>query len=138
MSRLGRLRPATVRAGWWAWRATGRARRGVESGPLDRIVLPRAPRVGAAGERAVVGVLRRRRATCLESALVRQAMLVARGDEHELVIGVAGPAAGFRAHAWIDGDEVDGAFDELVRQSATRSTGGRLPGRSGRRPAGRP
>ena len=66
------------------------------------------------------GVLRRSPATCLESALVLQAWLAAQGDPRDVVIGVASPASGFAAHAWVDGepDRVSRGFDELTRLPA--------------------
>jgi len=114
--RLRALRPRTVRAAWWGWKAAGSARQELRVGPVDRLKLPPAPPIGPDAERGVAFALRRRRATCLESALVRQAMLAARGVRREVVIGVARPAGAFRAHAWLEGDAVDGRFTELVRR----------------------
>jgi hypothetical protein len=84
--------------------------------PVDEVRLPPAPRFGPGGERGVALALRRRHASCLESALVRQAVLAARGSPRELVIGVARSADGVRAHAWLEGDPVDEAFTELARR----------------------
>jgi hypothetical protein len=58
------------------------------------------------------------RATCLETALVRQARAAAVGTAADVVVGVTAPARGFRAHAWVDGDPVDPAFAELCRYPA--------------------
>jgi len=116
MRRLGALRPGTVRAAWWAWRAAGSARRELRVGPVEGLKLPPAPPIGPRAERGVAFALRRRRATCLESALVRQAMLAGRGIHREVVIGVAKPAGAFHAHAWLEDDAVDGRFTELVRR----------------------
>jgi hypothetical protein len=48
----------------------------------------------------------RLRATCLESALVRQRWLAAHGERRDIVIGIL--ATGLRdqpAHAWLDGTD---------------------------------
>ena len=110
--------PRTLHAAWWAWRATGRARRQLRQRGLDGVRLPRAPRTDAATQRAVMAVLRRRGASCLEASLVRQKMFEAMGDRRELVIGVVPPGRGFRAHAWLEGDEEDDQLLTLVRRDA--------------------
>lgn len=115
MKRLRALRPGTLRAAWWAWRALTRARGGLRSRSLDEIRLPPAPRTRPADDYGVAVVLNRRHAKCLEAALVRQALFNARGTRRELLIGIVGPADGFRAHAWLDGDAVDDEFVELAR-----------------------
>ncbi len=58
------------------------------------------------------------RATCLETALIRQACAAGAGAAIDVVVGVTAPASGFRAHAWLDGDRVDPAFVELWRYPA--------------------
>lgn len=65
-------------------------------------------------------MLRRAPATCLERALVLQAWLAAHGDRRDVVIGVAAPASGFAAHAWVDRerDPSSAGFDELTRLPA--------------------
>lgn len=62
-------------------------------------------------------VLRRLPATCLERAVVLQRWRVARGDPHDVVIGVQGTGDSFRAHAWLDDEDAAeaGDFRELVR-----------------------
>jgi Transglutaminase-like superfamily len=115
MRRLRALRPETLRAAWWAWRAAGYARRVIHARPITDVRLPAAPRIGPDAERGVSLALRRRGATCLESALVRQAMLAARGIRREVVIGVDRTEGTFRAHAWLDGEPVDPRFTELMR-----------------------
>jgi hypothetical protein len=42
------------------------------------------------------------------------------GAAADLVVGVTAPASGFRAHAWLDGDQVDPQFMELWRYPAGR------------------
>jgi hypothetical protein len=59
------------------------------------------PALPAGARRGVEAVLRRRRATCLEAALVRQRWLRARGVMCDVVIGVTAPRDGFKAHAWL-------------------------------------
>jgi hypothetical protein len=78
--------------------------------------LPSPPPGGPCAERGVAFALHRRRATCLEAALVRQAVLGGRGVSRELVIGVAGSAGSFRAHAWLHGDPIERQFTELTRR----------------------
>jgi len=75
-------------------------------------------------ERAARLILACCRATCLETALVRQARAAAVGAAADVIVGVTAPARGFRAHAWVDGDPVDPAFAELCRYPAvaTEST----------------
>jgi hypothetical protein len=116
LRKLTALRPATLRGAVWAWLACGRARRQLRAGGLDGVRLPPAPPARAAA-RGVGIALRARRASCLESALVRQAMYAARGVHRDLVIGVSAPSAGFGAHAWLEGDPAAGAqpFAEIVR-----------------------
>jgi hypothetical protein len=55
------------------------------------------------------------RATCLETALLRQARAAGAGHAADVIVGVTAPARGFRAHAWLDGDRFDPAFAELWR-----------------------
>jgi hypothetical protein len=61
----------------------------------------------------VLGVLRRLGATCLERAVVLQRWHAGRHTRRILVIGVTPPSSGFRAHAWLDGDN-DAAHDAMV------------------------
>jgi hypothetical protein len=111
---LRALRPETIRAAAWAYRACRRVHRseGVLSGPS----LPRVPDVPAAAFAGVRHVLWLRGERCLVSSYVRQSWLAAHGDPRELVIGTTGPA-GFAAHAWLAGeDDIEGVgFHELVR-----------------------
>ena len=48
-------------------------------------------------------MLRRRGESCLVRAIVRQAWEAAHGRRRDLIVGVTDPA-GFRAHAWLEGD----------------------------------
>ena len=82
--------------------------------------LPEVPDLPEASGRGVGAVLKRSRATCLVRATVRQGWLAAHGDRRDLVIGVTAPAAGFKAHAWLDGDSEseDGSYTEILRRPA--------------------
>jgi hypothetical protein len=75
------------------------------------------PPLARSAGRGVHAVLRRSRATCLEQAIVLQRWEAAHGSPAAVVIGVQGPARGFRAHAWLEGrpDRLSGAYEELVR-----------------------
>jgi hypothetical protein len=112
-----RLDPQALRSAWWATGALTHARRALARGELDGIVLAPPPRLPSAAERGVQAVLRRRSATCLERSLVLQRWHAAHGQRRDVVIGVNGALAGFRAHAWLDGEQLppDAQFDELVR-----------------------
>jgi Transglutaminase-like superfamily len=58
--------------------------------------------------------LSRVRATCLESALVRQRWLAAHGDRRDVVIGVSPDGLkGNPAHAWVDGTDSRAASSYL-------------------------
>jgi len=53
-------------------------------------------------------------------ALVRQRWHAGHGSNRTLMIGVRPPAAGFAAHAWLEGDPPSNSvgFTELARRSA--------------------
>jgi hypothetical protein len=112
-----RLDPDALRAAWWANGALTRARRALARRELDEITLAPPPRLPASAERGVNALLRRRSATCLERSLVLQRWHAAHGDRRDVVIGVDGAITGFRAHAWLDGEELppQARFDELGR-----------------------
>lgn len=123
---MRRSHPDCLRAAWWTVRAVSRARRTAGHTEIGDARLPRPPHVGAGAVRGVRGVLHRRSPTCLVTALVLQRWFESQGDRRDLVVGVTAPAAGFRAHAWLEGDEDDHGegFVELFR----RSPDGRLEG----------
>lgn len=112
------VRPEALVAAWWSWRAAGGVRKQLRGGRLDDVVVPPPPAPAHAARRGVGGALRLRRATCLESALVRQAWLNARGIRRDVVIGVTPPSEGFGAHAWLEGESPAGGFGELTRMPA--------------------
>lgn len=98
-----RGRPGLRVALWcgWSWH---RVRRQLARTGLDRVRLA-APPPGTADDHGILlAVLRRVDATCLERSLVRQRWYAAQRVSRTLVIGVIAPSAGFRAHAWLDGD----------------------------------
>ncbi len=117
---LGLLDPRVVVAAGWALMALRRVRHQLDVGGLDDITVPPPPPLPMAARRGVVGVLRRRGATCLTSAAVLQRWDAAHGRYRAIVIGVTPPSEGFRAHAWLDGDPPchGEGFQELLRRPA--------------------
>jgi len=108
---------ASARAAWWAHRALSEVRSKLAAGGFSRVAVPPPPNLPAEGLRGVDALLRRRRHTCLEGALIRQRWLSAHGVKREVVIGVCGAGASFRAHAWVAGEEDSAAngMRELAR-----------------------
>lgn len=112
-----RIDVPTLRAAWWAFRALRRARRTLRKRGLEGFSVSSPPQLPEQAARGVLAVLRRRSSTCLERALVLQRWHAAQGHSCDVVIGVAGSAERFAAHAWLDG-ELDGqaeSFQELMR-----------------------
>jgi hypothetical protein len=101
----GLPRPADLRAALWTQRALREARRLLAGGHVQQIQLRRPPALPASAIRGVEAILRRRRHTCLEGALVRQRWLAAHGVMYDVVIGVTAPSEGFSAHAWLEAGE---------------------------------
>jgi hypothetical protein len=93
---------ADLRAALWTHRALRQAHRRLAQGETRQIRLSRPPALPASAIRGVEAILRRRKHTCLEGALVRQRWLAAHGVMCDVVVGVTAPAAGFSAHAWLD------------------------------------
>jgi hypothetical protein len=93
------------------------ARRALARGELEGIALPAPPPLPPEAGRGVEALLRRRRHTCLEAALVRQRWLAAQGDPREIAIGTTAPSEGFTAHAWVVDfdDPANGSFREITR-----------------------
>lgn len=91
-------------------------RRQLRDGPIDEITVRRPPPLPASASRGVYGVLRRRRHSCLERALLAQAWYAVHGHERDVVIGVTGPHR-FKAHAWLDGEAAchEEGFHEILR-----------------------
>lgn len=107
----------TLRAAGWGLRALRQLRRELPGNGLTvRVMAP--PAVPSASLRGIELALRMRRATCLERSLVVQRWLLARGREHDVVVGVAGGAEALDAHAWIDrydADEQGAGYEVLTR-----------------------
>ncbi len=119
IAKLRRIDIPTLRAAWWTFRALRRVHRDLRREGLNRVRLPRVPSsLPAHAQRGVAAVLRRRSSTCLEEATVRQAWHAAHGERRDLIIGVTSPAQGFRAHAWLEGDQASNEeeFRELLRR----------------------
>lgn len=102
----------------WTLRTWSLVRRRLARGPWGNGALAVAAAPTPHSERAARLVLACCRATCLETALVRQARAAAAGVAADVIVGVTAPARGFRAHAWVDGDRADPAFTELWRYPA--------------------
>jgi len=101
----------------WANRALREARAKLARGELTAIEITAPDGVPATGGRGVKALLMLRRHSCLEGALVRQRWAASHGDRRAVVIGVRPPAAGFGAHAWLDGEpdgEISG-MSEITR-----------------------
>jgi hypothetical protein len=119
---LSLLDPRTAAAAAWAVLQLRRVRRVLPTTELAEVRIGHPPRrlpVGA--RRVVVAVLRRRHATCLQQSLILQTWDRAHGVARAVVIGVTAPAAGFRAHAWLDGEggcDAGTGFQELLRLEA--------------------
>jgi Transglutaminase-like superfamily len=113
-----RYSPDSLRAAWWTARAVTLVRRGRRRSDFGAGRIPSPPAVDTAAVHTVRAVLRRRSATCLVEAVVLQSWYAAYGERRDLIVGVTSPAAGFGAHAWIDGDQPDqgGPFVELLRR----------------------
>ena len=98
-----RLRPTVLVAASWTLWATVHTRRKLAAGIVSPLVR-RPPALPASAGIGVDAALTRLRATCLESALVRQRWLASHGVERDIVIAL--PATDFGdtpAHAWLDG-----------------------------------
>jgi hypothetical protein len=115
-----RITPANWRSAAWAIRALTRLRVDLARQGTAAVVLE-APAVPFSGLPGVEAVLRRREATCLERSLILQRWLAARGQQHDVVIGVSSPAEGFAAHAWLADYRYDpqaAQYKELMRLPA--------------------
>jgi hypothetical protein len=110
------LDPHALRGAWWTLRSLRRVRRQLRNGALADVTIDAPPELGRTAGWGVDAVIRRTPTSCLERSLVLQRWLAARGEPRDVVIGVRAPSAGFRAHAWLEG-EPSGDYDELVRLS---------------------
>jgi hypothetical protein len=107
----------TLRAALWTVRACRRVHAAPDADGLTAPRMPRVPAVPAHAQRGVDHVLWLRAERCLVSASVRQAWLAARGEPHDVVVGVAlEPSGELRAHAWLSGERAEGAgYEEIAR-----------------------
>lgn len=106
------------RAAWWAWREIRRLKRSLPKERIDSITVSRPPNLPNHAGRGVAAVLRRVEHTCLVKALLLQKWHESHGNPSDVIIAVTSPSAGFRAHAWLDGDPPchDEGFEELMRR----------------------
>ncbi len=121
--------PNSRRLIWWTVRAVRASRAQLLERQPPEVRLPPLPSGGdpAGGDRTVRLAARAARASCLETAIVRQRFLASQGVRRDLVIGVTAPSAGFRAHAWLEGDGGTSGFVELHRHPAPSVAPPRLP-----------
>jgi len=120
--RLVLLGPRSLATSGWALVQLRRVRGALVAGSPASVVVSLPPRVlPGRTRRAAVVALRLGRATCLQRALILQTWDRAHGRDRAVVIGVTPPSHGFRAHAWLDGDDGcdgDPGFHELLRIEA--------------------
>ena len=110
---------AKVRAALWAAAALRSARRQLRRGARPDGVRLKAPRGGKEGLNGVLRVMRTVDNTCLERAVVLQHWYGAHGSPRVLFVGVTAPSSGFKAHAWLAGEDVgEEEFMELLRYEA--------------------
>jgi hypothetical protein len=115
------LRRATrddLRGMVWAARAVRSVRRQLRRTGYVGVVVPPLPPRPDETARGVRFVLRRLSTTCLERAMIEQRWQAAQGNPRDVLVGVRGPGAAFRAHAWLEGDEPPGeesGYRELLR-----------------------
>jgi hypothetical protein len=109
-----------LRAARWALAAVRTARRQLANGGVDALALPPVPHVPPEAKGGVELVMRTLGRNCLVRAAVRQAWYASQGREYDLIIGVVPPAKGFKAHAWLELDEGNEPFMELLRRPAPK------------------
>lgn len=112
---LPRWHPATLHAALWAARQVRATRQRLPADGLEAVV-PDPPLLPPGATRGVLGVLRRRPATCLERSLVLQRWLAAHGEPYDVVVGVTNED-GVKAHAWLpfEAGRATEAFTEITR-----------------------
>jgi hypothetical protein len=123
-----RVSPDDLRAAVWTVRCLARYRLQERRRRVEDIAFPPAGRIGVSGSRAVARILGRRDQRCLSNALIAQAWRADHGDYVDVIIGVASPATGFSAHAWLadTGDAGAGGHAALSR-IAPRQVRRRVP-----------
>ncbi len=104
------------RAALWTVLSLSSIRRQLRQGRVDHVRLRRPPSLPPTASRGIYGVLRRRRNSCLERALLLQVWYASQGHRRDVVIGVTSPQD-FLAHAWLDGDARchHESFHEILR-----------------------
>lgn len=114
---LGWRQPFTgvISGAMWAYAGVRSCRRYLRAGPLDHARVPRPPEVRRGSARGVRLGLAAARPTCLERSLVRRTWHLAQGRDRRVVIAVSRSGEPFGAHAWLEGDAVDGSMLELLR-----------------------
>jgi hypothetical protein len=132
-----RIGLSTLRALWWAETTAHQVRRDLASGGLDDLVVTFPPPLPQRDRRWVAALFRIRRQTCLVRSAVLQAWDAAHGRPRDLVIGVTAPSAGFKAHAWLEGDSArsSGGFSEISRRPPPTAPAGGTRGPGSRGPA---
>jgi len=114
---IRRLGANGLRTAVWAGWSCHRVRRQLARSGIGAVRLPAPPPASTHDRSVMLAVLRRAGATCLERSLIRQRWYAARQSRRTLVIGVTAPSAGFRAHAWLEGDAQAGHLElvEILR-----------------------
>ena len=117
-----------LRAALWTTRCLVRYQVQQRRRRVEDIAFPPAGRIGVSGGRAVALILRRRDQRCLSNALIAQAWRADHGDFVDVVIGVASPATGFSAHAWLaDTGDAGAGGHAAISRIAPRQVRARLP-----------
>jgi hypothetical protein len=122
VKRLSKFDPRTIGAAVWTLYAARNVRKQLAQGGIERLDVPRSPRLPAGAVRGVTGALYRRKESCLVRSAILQEWHAAHGTRRDLVIGVTAPGPDFAAHAWLEGEalaESDG-FMEISRHEARR------------------
>ena len=117
---IARFDPQSLRAAWWTLKVLKEVQGDLPVVKLTEITVTPPPRLPPRAILGVKGVLHRRKHTCLMRAIILRAWYAGQGDHRQIVIGVTKPSAGFRAHAWVEGElpcQEEG-FEELTRWSS--------------------
>jgi Transglutaminase-like superfamily len=112
-----------IRAAAWTALALRDVRRQLRKGIVQGVSARPSPPLPAEAVRGVEALLRRKRHTCLERALVLQRWYADHDDARDVVIAGRGTADVFEAHAWVEGDPdpLVGQFREMLRLTAPKS-----------------
>ncbi len=112
---MSRSTQQNLRAALWTVITLISIRRQLRRGRVDQVTLRCPPSLPPTASRGVYGVLRRRRNSCLERALLLQAWYASQAHRRDVVIGVTAPQD-FMAHAWLEGEVQchDVSFHEIL------------------------